>query len=129
MRWILVAALLGLVTLPAAQAQDWADAPPPPEITGNVPPAEALGDAPPPVIDERARQQQMLEEADITLIERPDGVIREYRIGGRLFMVEVIPRWGRPYYLIDTTGDGRLDTRRHGLGPDFIPPQWILFQW
>ncbi|AGA35366.1 hypothetical protein TVNIR_3738 [Thioalkalivibrio nitratireducens DSM 14787] len=120
MRWILFAALAGLIALPAAWAQEWSDAPPPPEIAA---------DAPPPVLDERARQLQRLEEADITLIERRDGLIREYRFGGRLFMVEVIPRYGRPYYLLDTTGDGMLDTRRPGLGPDFVPPQWILFAW
>jgi hypothetical protein len=119
-RWITGIALLALAGAASAQSQEWADAPPPPEM---------VEDAPPPVLDERARQLQMLEEADITLIERPDGIIREYRIGGRLFMVEVVPRVGPRYYLIDTTGDGMLDTRRRGLGPDFVPPQWILFQW
>jgi len=119
-RWITGVALLALVGAASAQPQEWADAPPPPEM---------VEDAPPPVLDERARQLQMLEEADITLIERPDGVIREFRIGGRLFMVEVVPSFGPRYYLIDTTGDGMLDTRRRGLGPDFVPPQWILFQW
>jgi len=119
-RWITGIALLALVGAASAQPLEWPDAPPPPEM---------VEDAPPPVLDERARQLQMLEEADITLIERPDGVIREFRIGGRLFMVEVVPRFGPRYYLIDTTGDGMLDTRRRGLGPDFVPPQWILFQW
>ncbi len=119
-RWITGIALLALAGAASAQPQEWVDAPPPPEM---------VEDAPPPVLDERARQLQMLEEADITLIERPDGVIREFRIGGQLFMVEVVPRFGPRYYLIDTTGDGMLDTRRRGLGPDFVPPQWILFQW
>jgi hypothetical protein len=119
-RWIAGIALLALVGAASAQPREWPDAPPPPEM---------VEDAPPPVLDERARQLQMLEQADITLIERPDGVIREFRIGGRLFMVEVVPRFGPRYYLIDTTGDGMLDTRRRGLGPDFVPPQWILFQW
>ena len=118
--WPLGIALFALVAAAGAQPQEWPDAPPPPEM---------VEDAPPPVLDERARQLQMLEEADITLIERPDGVIREYRIAGRLFMVEVVPSVGPAYYLVDTTGDGTLDTRRRGLGPDFVPPQWILFQW
>ena len=120
LRWLVAIALFALIAAAGAQPRDWPDAPPPPEIDE---------DAPPPVMDERARQLQMLEEADITLIERPDGIIREYRVAGRLFMVEVVPRVGRPYYLVDTTGDGTLDTRRRGLGPDFVPPQWILFQW
>jgi hypothetical protein len=130
MRWIIGAALLALGTGAMAQAQIWQDTPPPPAMVEDAPPSEVpIEDPPPPVLDERARQLQMIEEADITLIERPDGLIREYRHGGRLFMVVVMPRWGRPYYLIDTTGDGTLDSRRPGLGPDFVPPQWILFQW
>ena len=129
MRWFMVMALLGLFVAPLAQGQEPADVPPPPEIPDEAYDPEMLEEAPPPVLDERARQQQLLEEADITLIERPDAMIREYRVGGRLFMVEVIPRVGRPYYLIDSTGDGQMDTRRSRLGPNFIPPQWILFQW
>ena len=129
MRWFMVAALMGIFVAPLVQGQDRADVPPPPEIPDEAYDPEMLEDAPPPVLDERARQQQLLEEADITLIERPDATIREYRVGGRLFMVEVIPRVGRPYYLIDSTGDGQMDTRRNRLGPNFIAPQWILFQW
>ncbi len=120
MRWMIGTALVVLCSVGMAQDGGWPDPPPPPEIPE---------DAPPPVIDDQARQLQMLEEADITLIERPDGIVREYRIQGRLYMVQVIPRWGPPYYLIDTTGDGTLDSRRRGLGPDFVPPQWILFRW
>jgi hypothetical protein len=129
MRWFMVVALLGLFVAPLVQGQELADVPPPPEIPDEAYDPEMLEGAPPPVLDERARQQQLLEEADITLIERPDAMIREYRVGGRLFMVEVIPRVGRPYYLIDSTGDGQMDTRRNRLGPNFVPPQWILFQW
>jgi hypothetical protein len=129
MQWMMGPALLALCTGAMAQAEPWPEAPPPPPMAEDAPPSERVEDAPPPVLDERARQLQILEQADITLIERPDGVIREYRIDGRLYMVQVIPRWGPPYYLMDTTGDGTLDLRRAGLGPDFVPPQWMLFQW
>ncbi len=54
--------------------------------------------------------------------------VEEYRIGGRLYMIKIVPAKGYPYYLIDTDGDGDLDTRRNDLegGP---VNQWILFQW
>jgi hypothetical protein len=129
MRWFMVLALSGLLVAPLAQGQGLPDVPPPPEIPDEAYDPEMLEGAPPPVLDERARQQQLLEEADITLIERPDAMIREYRVGGRLFMVEVIPRVGLPYYLIDSTGDGQMDTRRSRLDTNFIAPQWLLFQW
>ncbi len=54
--------------------------------------------------------------------------VEEYRIDGRLYMIKIVPAKGFPYYLIDTDGDGDLDTRRNDLegGP---VNQWILFQW
>jgi len=117
----------GLVLAPAlllAREDDWPDAPAPPQM-----PAEGEVDPLPPVLDERAREQRELEEADIILIERDGETRREYRMGGRLIMVEVTPAIGPTYYLIDTTGDGHLDSRRDDLEPDFVPPSWVIFRW
>lgn len=107
----------------AQQDRAWNEVPPPPEM----PEEEAV--PPPPVLDERAREQRELEDPDITIIEREGETRREYRVRGELVMVEVIPAVGPPYYLIDTTGDGSMDTRSHELAPAFIPPAWILFRW
>ncbi len=107
-----------------AQAEDWADAPAPPGM-----PDTAEQQPAPPVLDERAREQRSLEDADVIIIERAGETRREYRIGGRLVMVEVTPSIGPTYYLIDSTGDGSLDRRRDDLEPGFVPPSWILFRW
>lgn len=92
-------------------------------------PDEAEADPAPPVLDERAREQRGLEEADIVIIERDGETRREYRMGGQLVMVEVIPAVGPSYYLIDSTGDGLLDRRQRELEPDFVPPSWVIFRW
>ncbi|WP_018868121.1 MULTISPECIES: DUF2782 domain-containing protein [unclassified Thioalkalivibrio] len=122
------AILAGLFLAPALaiaqQEREWDDAPPPPEM-----PDEAEADPAPPVLDERAREQRGLEEADIVIIERDGETRREYRMGGQLVMVEVIPAAGPSYYLIDSTGDGLLDRRQRELEPDFVPPSWVIFQW
>lgn len=122
------AILAGLFLAPtlafAQQEREWDDAPPPPEM-----PDEAEVDPAPPVLDERAREQRGLEEADIVIIERDGETRREYRVGGQLVMVEVIPAAGPSYYLIDSTGDGLLDRRQRELEPDFVPPSWVIFQW
>ncbi|WP_018948209.1 DUF2782 domain-containing protein [Thioalkalivibrio sp. ALMg11] len=119
----LLAALLLVPGLALAQEdREWGDAPPPPEL-------DEAADPSPPVLDERAREQRSLEEADIIIIERDGETRREYRMGGQLVMVEVTPAVGPTYYLIDTTGDGTLDGRRNELDPDFVPPSWVIFRW
>ncbi|MGM0553358.1 MAG: DUF2782 domain-containing protein [Pseudomonadota bacterium] len=107
-----------------AQGEDWPDAPAPPEM-----PDAAEQQPAPPVLDERAREQRALEEADVVIIERDGETRREYRVGGRVVMVEVTPAVGPAYYLIDATGDGSLDHRGDDLEPGFVPPSWILFRW
>ena len=68
-------------------------------------------------------------EPEVTIIQRREERIEEYRMGGRLYMVKVTPRRGPAYYLVDTTGDGELDSRRNELDPNIMVPSWILFQW
>ncbi len=54
--------------------------------------------------------------------------VREFEINGALFQVQVVPRSGLGYYLIDTTGRGRFDTRIEGDQPRLILPPWVLFR-
>ncbi len=64
----------------------------------------------------------------VTIIQRDEVLIQEYRMGGQLYMVKIVPARGVPYYLIDTDGDGNLETRRFELaGPEV--PQWPILQW
>lgn len=69
------------------------------------------------------------EEPEVTIIQRDDAIIEEYRVGGQLYMIKVTPKKGIPYYLVDTDGDGRLDSRRSDLAEDLMIPGWTLFRW
>jgi hypothetical protein len=69
------------------------------------------------------------DEPEVTIIRRDDAIIEEYRVGGQLYMIKVTPRKGIPYYLVDTDGDGRLDSRRSELAEDLMIPSWTLFRW
>jgi len=69
------------------------------------------------------------EEPEVTIIQRDRDVIEEYRIRGQLYMIRVVPRQGVPYYLVDTDGDGNLETRRNEVTEDLLVPNWILFRW
>jgi len=67
-------------------------------------------------------------EPEVTIIETGQECIYEYRVRGQLYMVKVQPQIGPPYYLLDTTGDGELDTRKDRVWSNTVP-QWVLFSW
>ncbi|MEW6692831.1 MAG: DUF2782 domain-containing protein [Pseudomonadota bacterium] len=88
----------------------------------------AIGqDAPPP--PEPSAQTEAVPEPEITIRPSADGMIEEYRIKGRLYMVKISPKNAPPYYLIDNDGDGELETRHNGPMESRLIPQWILFRW
>lgn len=67
---------------------------------------------------------------DVTIVQRKDATVEEYRAGGRLYMVKVTPFIGKPYYLIDEDGDGSLETRVGNLiNQTPTVPQWVIFSW
>ncbi len=69
------------------------------------------------------------DEPQITIREAADTVIEEYRIGGELYMIKIIPRKGAPYFLVDSDGDGSLERRSNEREPRLLIPSWILLRW
>ncbi len=105
-----------LIALPAVAAAAPPDAPP------DAPPAQSLpalgADSGPdlgPNVVIKPREGQPM--------------IQEYQVNDRTFMIKVTPAKGFTYYLVDMDGDGRLETRRNVLQPDFLVPQWTLLRW
>lgn len=109
MRLSLLALTLALV-IPAVQAADGDGLPDiaPPPLPGTVP-------------DDM--------EPEVTIRRQEGGRIEEYRIHGQLYMIKVIPAKGPPYYLMDTNGDGELESRRGELDPKLLVPNWAIFRW
>lgn len=67
-------------------------------------------------------------QPEVTIIRRGQDVIEEYRVDGQLYMVKITPSRGLPYYLIDSDGDGSLETRRNELdNPEVV--KWRIFSW
>lgn len=89
--------------------------------------AELQAVPPPPDIPDPLQSGQSI-EPEVTIIRREDAVIEEYRINGQLYMVKVTPTVGRPYYLIDNDGDGRMEHRADTINRETVP-QWIIFSW
>lgn len=61
----------------------------------------------------------------VTIKPSPQGRVVEYRANGRLYMLKVIPRVGKPYYLIDQKGDGQF-ARQDSLDSGMRPPMWVV---
>lgn len=69
------------------------------------------------------------QEPDVTIIQRGQERVEEYRINNQIYMVKITPSKGYPYYLVDTNGDGNFDTRRPQLTSPPVIPQWVLLRW
>ena len=68
-------------------------------------------------------------EPDVTIIQRKDATVEEYRVNGRLYMVKVTPVVGKPYYFVDRDGDGLMESRMSDLHNPTRVPQWVIFSW
>jgi len=109
MRTLLAAIALTLFCT-ASQAQQ--EAPPPPPMPQGAVDATANGDLQP----------------DVTITKRGGDTIEEYSINGQVYMVKITPSKGLPYYLVDSDGDGSLETRRNELdNPEVV--KWRIFSW
>ncbi len=92
----------------------------------------AAEEIPPPVIthppsSEGSDAEELAPE--ITISERGETTIEEYRINGQLYMIKIIPKKGVPYYLVDSNGDGALSSRFNDLAPGFLIPSWVILRW
>ncbi len=61
----------------------------------------------------------------VTITPSDQGRVVEYRSRGKLYMLKVIPRVGKPYYLIDQKGDGQF-ARQDSLDSGMRPPMWVV---
>jgi len=56
-------------------------------------------------------------------------IVEEYRQGGIVTMVKVTPTRGKPYYIMDNNGDGRLDRADAEAAGGVVPVSWIIATW
>ena len=67
-------------------------------------------------------------EPQVTILKRGTDTVEEYRVAGKLYMLKVTPANGRPYYLIDEKGDGKM-ARQETFDFGLRPPMWVIFSW
>ncbi|WP_210397295.1 DUF2782 domain-containing protein [Motiliproteus sediminis] len=66
-------------------------------------------------------------DAEVTIRPGDSGeVLHEYRINGQIIEIKVVPKIGKPYYLVPAEGgEGYIRLDRSQL----LIPKWILFRW
>ena len=62
----------------------------------------------------------------IEIIEGDDRVIYEYRQNGVLMMIKVVPKKGRPYYMVPADGNAHYEGLDHKRK---LYPQWVVLEW
>jgi hypothetical protein len=91
-------------------------------------PAE-LEDVPePPEIPPRVQSGETL-EPDVRIIHGEKQTIREYSVNGQVYAIRVEPDIGPGYWLVDSNGDGLLDSRRNNFVPSLAIPSIVIFSW
>lgn len=84
----------------------------------------------PPRLPTQVESGEAMElEPQVTIIQREDATIEEYRINGRLYMAKITPVVGPAYFLVDRDGDGQFESRVNDLYEDIPVPQWVLLRW
>lgn len=125
MQRLLIASMLLLVPPAFAQSREAPEAEPPRELLAQA--RDATKDVPIPEKIPSPPGREPPPAVSIRIDEKTGDRVEEYRVNGRLHMVKVTPRRGPAYYLLDTNGDGRLDSR-DGEGP-VRPVYWVIYEW
>jgi len=109
MRLITILFLSGLCSTAFAEQpkpSDFKSAPPPPALSSEGSP----------------------DEPQVTITKETEQTIEEYRANGRLYMIKVTPKHGKPYYLRDDQGDGKF-ARQDGLDSGLRVPSWVIYKF
>jgi hypothetical protein len=89
-------------------------------VPGNLEPLP-----PPPPVDSANSTDQAPE---VTITKKTDQTVEEYRVGGRLYMIKITPKVGKPYYLVDDLGDGKF-ARQESMDTGLRPPRWVIHRF
>lgn len=66
---------------------------------------------------------------EVTIEGNKPSIVEELRVNGQLYAIRVNPKHGVPYYLVDSDGDGNLETRKNDTDSDLLIPAWVIKKW
>ena len=79
---------------------------------------------PPPALD----PSEAPDEPRVTITKQTEQTVEEFRSHGKLYMIKISPKYGKPYYLIDDRGDGKF-ARQESLDSGLRVPQWVILKF
>jgi hypothetical protein len=83
----------------------------------------------PPKLEPLPEPPEMpVDEPTVRIPVQEGDKVEEVRQGGRVVMLKVTPPHGKPYYLVDTTGNGNW-MRRDSLDDGVRVPMWPIHTW
>ena len=80
-------------------------------------------------IPKNLRPEELERRDDTTVVIRSgddNRTIKEYRIGGFLYAIQVTPKIGPPYYLVAADNQGNF---MRSDRPGILVPSWTIFTW
>ena len=89
----------------------------------------AMAQRKPPVMEpipEPPPAEPGVEQPEVRIPVPSGDKVEEIREGGRVVMLKVTPKNGKPYYLVDTTGAGQWQ-RRETLDDGIRVPMWPIW--
>jgi hypothetical protein len=63
---------------------------------------------------------------DVEIIVGENQTVYEYRTAGRLMMIKIVPKKGRPYYMVPADGSPHFTDMDY---TNKLYPSWVLFEW
>lgn len=66
-------------------------------------------------------------EPEITIIDGDKKRMEVMSINGQVYSIKVIPKNGKPYYLVDKMGDGEFI--RDSAADRMQVPEWVIISW
>ena len=72
-------------------------------------------------------EESVNNEPDVTIVQKGDKTIAEYRLNGFLYAVKVTPKKGKPYFLVRADGSDGNFIRADK--PELRIPSWEIFSW
>jgi hypothetical protein len=116
--FFLVLALLSAPAFSAEPAANAAKTKPPAAVPSSPAPPENYN---PPAVPDLPSGEP---EPEVTITTKGTEIHEEYRLNGRLYMIKVIPKKGKPYYLIDQEGSGQFS--RSDFDSRIAIPTWVI---
>lgn len=107
---------------------DVAVPPPEPPPEDDRVPLDQVQPEPPPLPEKLNPNESLVPE--VRIVRREREIVQEYRLNGALTMVQITPLDGGPsYYIVDTDGDGVVDTRTTDIETGVKPVLWRIYSW